>query len=386
MQNIEFDKRVKEIMDGHLEVPAQDSWEKLVLELDRKRARVLYFRRGVYATAAIAASLLLFLIIGKEGPVPATLQNTQTISVLSQNIPAPVVSGQNKSENGKSIMKSVKSINSVKKAKAKEVVQETLIAQVVQQEAKDSGKPAEKKEKRPDKSVAENQTNNYYNFENEPVGKRSFTKRLMYAFSTNLSPSLYNKSINMLSVSLGYQNDFVPTSLKETIRPQSISNTRYSMPLAFGFQAQLPINKKFSVGAGLNYSLLVSQFQNLEINSRRDIQQSLHYIGIPVNAYYTFLQNNQLKVYVAAGFVLEKGIVENDRIVENGVKSIENYSIPGVQFSLSGGIGIEFLLNKELGLYFDPAVAYYFKGNQPDNIRTAQPLQYKVELGMRFHM
>ncbi|MFA6335787.1 MAG: outer membrane beta-barrel protein, partial [Bacteroidales bacterium] len=220
----------------------------------------------------------------------------------------------------------------------------------------------------------------------EPVVKKRFTQRLFYALSTNLSPSLYDKSISMLSVSLGYQNDFVPTSLKETIQSQSVSDTKYAMPLSFGIQVQFPVNDRLSVGAGLSYSLLVSQYQKYSYNSRLDIQQNLHYLGIPVNAYYSLLQSNKLKFYLTAGLALEKGILANYRIVDNGIKKTENHSISGVQFSFSGGLGAEYKLNNDIGLYFDPSLAYYFKSNQPDNIRTVQRLQYKFELGMRFHL
>jgi hypothetical protein len=98
------------------------------------------------------------------------------------------------------------------------------------------------------------------------------------------------------------------------------------------------------------------------------------------------MHSKQLSLYLAAGMAVEKAIVASYRIVENGAKRTENYPISGVQFSMNGGIGVEVMLNKELGLYFDPSIAYYFKSDQPENIRTVQQLQYKLELGMRFHL
>lgn len=402
MQNREFDKRVKELMDGHLEVPDSDSWNRLELALIRKRARVVYFRRGVYTSVAVAASLLLLLVLGKQSPVPASLDNIGNLNRLVENVPKPkieekitevkiskIMIAQNAQKNNaqKNNAQNNAKVNNAKVKTGQASEQEKGNIQVAEG-VKVAGKQVEKRDdrsKNSDKSVAENK-GQLYEFEEEPVGKKRFTKGLLYAFSTNLSPSLYNKSISMLSVSLGYQNDFVPMNLKETIPQQSMSNSRYAMPLSFGFQAQLPVNDKLSVGAGLSYSLLVSQYQNIEYNNRQDVQQSLHYVGIPVNAYYSLLRTKQLNIYLAAGMALEKAIVANYRIVENGKKSNENHSISGVQFSVSGGLGAELMLNKELGLYFDPSLAYYFKCNQPENIRTAQQLQYKVELGMRFHM
>lgn len=368
MQNIEFDKRVKEIMDGHLEMPGEGSWEKLQLTLNsRNKARVLYFRRGIYASVAVAASLLLLLVLDKETPAPASKDNINNLNLLVENAPKPKIHEE------------------IAERGTKERVAEKKNEQVID-EQKEVSRPAEKRDKKSEKSVIDDKTYQLLEFEDEPVGKKSFTKGLLYALSTNLSPSLYSKSINMLSVSRNYNNDFVPTNLKETIQPQSVSETRYAIPLSFGLQVQLPVNDKLSVGAGFSYSLLVSQYQKFSYDRRLDIQQNLHYVGIPLNAYYRLLQNNKLKLYVAVGIAIEKGILANYRIVDNGVKDIENHSVSGVQFSISGGLGTEFKLNNEVGLYFDPSLAYYFKCNQPDNIRTAQQLQYKFELGMRFHL
>lgn len=379
MQNIEFDKRVKEIMDGHLEMPGEGSWEKLQLTLNsRNKARMLYFRRGIYASVAVAASLLLLLVLDKETPAPASKDNINNLNLLVENAPKPKIHEEIAESN-------ISKIYFSEKRGTKERVAEKKNEQVID-EQKEVSRPAEKRDKKSEKSVTDDKTYQLLEFEDEPVGKKSFTKGLLYALSTNLSPSLYSKSINMLSVSRNYNNDFVPTNLKETIQPQSVSETRYAIPLSFGLQVQLPVNDKLSVGAGFSYSLLVSQYQKFSYDRRLDIQQNLHYVGIPLNAYYRLLQNNKLKLYVAAGIAIEKGILANYRIVDNGVKDIENHSVSGVQFSISGGLGTEFKLNNEVGLYFDPSLAYYFKCNQPDNIRTAQQLQYKFELGMRFHL
>lgn len=442
MQNIEFDKRVKEIIDGHLEVSSEDSWERLELALNsRKSARLLYFRRSIYASVAVAASLLLFVVLGRDGSEPALLENKSqmaeniskpannngAITVVPneskaterlvgntyKNVSAQIVKQKVDQKVGQEVEQEVEQEGGQKavqileqkstqisdqKAEQKSVQtsgQKSVQASEQTAEQKSVQTSEQKSEQKPKQTVPQNKGNAsiksfindlYAGFEDEPVNKKGFTKGLLYAFSTNLSPSLYNKSISMLSVSLGYQNDFVPMNLKETIPQQSMSDRRYAMPMAFGFQAQLPLNNKLSMGLGISYSLLVSQYQNIEYNNRQDVQQSLHYIGVPVNAYYKLMHSKQLSLYLAAGMAVEKAIVASYRIVENGAKRTENYPISGVQFSMNGGIGVEVMLNKELGLYFDPSIAYYFKSNQPENIRTVQQLQYKLELGMRFHL
>ncbi|MFA5848905.1 MAG: outer membrane beta-barrel protein [Bacteroidales bacterium] len=381
MQDKEFDKRIKELMDEHLEMPGEGSWDNLLLSLNkRKRAKVLYFRRATYASIAVAASLLLLLVLGKESPVPAIIDNPVKQNVIADNAPEKHIT------NVRIVKKHKKIALAVKETSGNDVPVETLVAdnRVIKEEVINATKPAEEKAVQP--SSADNRKYKQYEFEEETPVKR-FTKDLFYSLSTNLSPSMYSKSINMLSVALGYQNDFVPINLMETIQPQSVvSDTKYAMPLSFGVQAQYPVNANLSVGAGLSYSLLVSHYQQFSYNRRLDIQQSLHYLGIPVNAYYSLLQNNKFKVYISGGFMLEKGLIAAYRTTDNGIKRFESVAISGVQFSLAAGLGAEFKMNKEVGVYFDPSLAYYFNCDQPENIRTAQPLQYKFELGMRFHL
>ncbi|OFY40508.1 MAG: hypothetical protein A2X18_11355 [Bacteroidetes bacterium GWF2_40_14] len=387
MQDTEFDKRIKELMDEHLEMPAEGSWDNLLLSLNkRKRAKVLYFRRATYTSVAVAASLLLLLVLGKESPVPSTIDNPVKQNVIANfatekqiivPVEAPVIKV--------GTVKKHKIAVAVKETSGNDAPASTLVADnmISKGDGTNTTKPAEEKAVQP--SAADNRKFKPYEFEKESQ-VRKFTKELFYSLSTNLSPSMYSKSINMLSVALGYQNDFVPINLMETVQPQSVSDTKYAMPLSFGVQAQYPVNANFSVGAGLSYSLLVSHYQQFSYNRRLDIQQSLHYLGIPVNAYYSLLQNNKFKVYVSGGFMLEKGLIACYRTTDNGIKRFESVAISGVQFSLAAGLGVEFKMNKEAGIYFDPALAYYFNCDQPENIRSAQPLQYKFELGMRFHL
>ncbi len=388
MQDTEFDKRIKELMDEHLEMPGEGSWDKLLLGLNkRKRAKVLYFRRATYASIAVAASLLLLLVLGKESPVPATIDNVAKQNVIADKTPENKnveIAVDNQSAKTV-IIKKHKTTLAKKVTSGNEMPNTDLVADnlINKEAAGNTTKPAEERTVQP--SAAQNKNYKQYEFEEEkPV--RRFTKDLFYSLSTNLSPSMYSKSINMLSVAFGYQNDFVPINLMETIQPQSVSDTKYAMPLSFGVQAQYPVNANLSIGAGLSYSLLVSHYQQFSYNRRLDIQQSLHYLGIPVNAYYSLIQNNKFKVYVSGGFMLEKGLIASYRTTDNGAKRFESVAISGVQFSLAAGLGAEFKMNKEVGIYFDPALAYYFNCDQPDNIRTAQPLQYKFELGMRFHL
>jgi hypothetical protein len=102
--------------------------------------------------------------------------------------------------------------------------------------------------------------------------------------------------------------------------------------------------------------------------------------------YINLFNNENLRLYLNSGFTVEKGLYAYYKIFENGVKRWSGNSIEGLQWSLNAGLGAEFYVNRNTGLYFDPSVAYFFDNNQPLSIRSAQPLQFKFELGFRFHL
>ncbi len=388
MQNIDFDRKVKEMMESHHEIPPFDSWEKISSALDRKRARVVYFRRGIYAVSAVAASLLLLLFIGRD--LPEQTGKMPAVPLVSEKI-IPQAENTDKSNETAIKESGFHKIRTIK-TETQKIAEAVIPAEQPEQEAqpyktedKPVSKPVQAKKQPVDNSQYEN-----YDFEQEKEQK-SFRdwlgeRKYRYALSTNLSSSLYKKSINLISVSLGYQIDFIPSSLKESVQSQYVSDRRYAMPVSFGAQLQTDIDKKFSVGTGLIYTLLASNYQEISQSYSRDINQALHYIGVPLNGYYNLFENKSVKIYVTAGAMLEKGVVASYRENTDGIKKYYSESIPGVQFSAGGGLGLEWKLNKDFGIYIDPSMTYYFKGKQPSSIRTAQPLQYRFEMGMRFEI
>jgi len=407
MQNIEFDRRIREMMENHEESLPYGSWEDILSTLDRRKRRVLYLRRSLYGSVAVAASLLLLLFLGKGGPssdvirtykledISANLHKPEIVTVIEKKNIMPV---RLLSEERNSRVKENAQLK--EEVKGKEDKGDTWIAgekitdaEGVKKEItrEETGITPENKdhEANDTRTIKTEERKQGYGFFESGLGKVKGMfqgRRVTCALSTNLTPSVYSKSINMLSVSLGYQSDLVPSSIREYVQSQSISDSRYSMPLTFGVQAQIELNEKISVGTGLNYSLLVSNYKETSTNSRLDVQQSLHYLGIPVNVYYNLLKKNTLKLYLTGGFALDKGISANYKIIENGVKTYDSNNISGLQFSMGAGLGAELRLGNDMGLYFDPSLAYFFKGKQPESIRTAQPLQYKFELGMRFNL
>jgi len=407
MDNREFDKRVRELMDGHLEMPDSSLWDSIATSLaQRKRARVLYMRRALIGTAAVAASLaLIFFLDSGESTAPsqkAIIEKlAQEISPVKTesiaDVTAQVLPEHKYEKTGVVIQKGVQeTIKEPVKVSAQESVKEPIKVSTqeparvpVQESVKETVKePA--KEVAPKSSPAKKSDDRSYLFENN-YNRRSHRKgSTLLAVSTNISPSTASNSVSLMGLSQaqsGYIVSNVVSTIQKAYVPQEvISNTKFLMPISLGVQAQFPLTGKLSVATGLNYTLLFSHYDAISRDETRETQQTLHYIGVPLNLYYNLFNKESLRVYVSTGVAAEKGLYADYKVFESGVRRTYGQSIEGLQWSVIGGFGVEFQVNNSAGLYFDPSVAYYFDNNQPLSIRSSQPLQFKFELGFRFRL
>lgn len=177
------------------------------------------------------------------------------------------------------------------------------------------------------------------------------------------------------------------------ITEKSIST--YGVPLSLGVGAEISLSDKWSVGTGINWTLLSRSFTGIytevsngnvvkAINS--DINNEIHYIGIPVNFYYNVLTSRNLKFYAWGGGLAEKGLVNKFRIHSQPEDIFYKKSVEGIQWSAGLGLGLEFNLNDQLSLYIDPSARYYFDCDQPTSVRTQKPYMLNFEVGLRFNL
>ena len=172
------------------------------------------------------------------------------------------------------------------------------------------------------------------------------------------------------------------------------STSRYGLPVSVGAGVKIDFTPKWSLGVGLNYTLLtrtyngtythVSEAGPIDNLVTSDIRNSQHYIGIPVNAYYNIVSSKHVNFYAYAGGAVEKCVYDKYRVITNSI--VHKEPTKGVQLSANIGFGAEFMLGEHLGLYLDPSLRYYFDCDQPKSIRTEQPLMLGFELGFRFRL
>ena len=215
--------------------------------------------------------------------------------------------------------------------------------------------------------------------EDEKTEKRDISLMLSGLASTNST-----QSRNRLGL---MKAPTITSAPQKTGVTETSTNSTYGLPVSFGVGVKIGLSDRWSVGVGANYSILTRQFygkytdvdKNIDIHS--DIRNTLHYIGIPLNAYYDIVDKDRVNLYAYAGGTVEKCVADAYHVLSDSIYHRDN--VDGMQLSANVGFGVEFMLGKHLGLYIDPSVRYYFDCNQPKSIRTVQPLMFGFEMGLR---
>lgn len=224
------------------------------------------------------------------------------------------------------------------------------------------------------------------NYSDERPGRYDFNDS--FAMQEEHSSKGRRISITLDGALLGNDSDAATNSKPwmggggSSMSMQELSTSTYSIPLSFGLGVRIGLSDKFSIGTGLNYSLLTRKFSGSYQGHLGEATHSLQYIGIPVNAYYDILRSNSVKFYAFAGAEAEYAI-SNKYILDN---LTYRDPVKGLQFSLAAGLGVEFRITDVLGIYVDPSFRYYFNCKQPSSIRTVQPFMMSFEAGLRFDL
>lgn len=199
------------------------------------------------------------------------------------------------------------------------------------------------------------------------------------------------KSINRFG---GHKAPILPVGSTKYIE-QTSKNSSYAIPVTFGATVKINFGNNWAIGTGLNYTMLQRTFAGkyteyldgaLKHDIESDIRHTIHYIGIPVNAYYTFLSGSKIKLYAYAGGTAEKAVSNKFKVLDGPERITYSEKAKGMQFSAGAGLGVEFNVIDRLGIYVNPGVRYFFDCDQPVSIRTQQPFMMDFEIGLRVNI
>jgi len=170
---------------------------------------------------------------------------------------------------------------------------------------------------------------------------------------------------------------------------KAFSKTTYNSPLSFGLVVRKNLDKTISVESGLTYTYLSTNFENNGVQ-QNNAKLHLHYIGLPLNLIGVVWRNTKWEIYISGGAMVEKGIrsvyVLNQLSGNNKITTNVSSGIDGFQWSVNGAIGTTYKLQRNIGIFFEPKLSYFFDNNQPISARTDQPTVIGLTGGLRIQL
>ena len=170
-----------------------------------------------------------------------------------------------------------------------------------------------------------------------------------------------------------------------------VSRSTHRSPVKLGVSVRYRLDERWNLQSGLTYSYLSSDLFDAQQNVTYNTEQRLHYLGIPLQLGYQIWTSKRFRGYMAVGGQVEKLIDGKATILysqDNLIKStpVQDVSDKRLLFSALASVGIEYVLGKDLSLYAEPGVHYYFKnGNGLRTHYNEQPLNLNMTMGFRFH-
>jgi hypothetical protein len=154
-------------------------------------------------------------------------------------------------------------------------------------------------------------------------------------------------------------------------------------PISFGLTVSYPLTNRWTLSTGLVYTRLNSQFVNVLSGTLITTDQRLDYLGVPLNVQYHVLKGKGWKAYASAGAQIDWNI----RAKRNTEGVDVNARNDHPQWSLAGGIGVEYDIIPLVGIYAEPGLRYYLKNDSKvDNFFKDQPFNWTLQIGIRLNL
>jgi len=164
---------------------------------------------------------------------------------------------------------------------------------------------------------------------------------------------------------------------------------RHKIPVTFGVSVYYNLGKKWGIGTGINYTKLTSELHSGSNSNYIKGDQSIHYIGIPVQLNYNVIQKGRFTGYVTGGVLVEKAVagkLKTKYIVNDEVQDEqdERLDVKPVQFSVNSAVGLQVKIIDKIGIYAEPGIGYHFKNDsQLNTIYKEKPLNFNMKFGIR---
>lgn len=217
--------------------------------------------------------------------------------------------------------------------------------------------------------------------------KKKENKSTMLAAA--LGSGLASSSVSIPGRSRAFRSESLvnlPANVSNVLTPNDFRHKEYLPPFSVGINARKTLTEKLAIESGIAYTYLLTRLSGSTSGDYR-AEVKLHYLGLPVNMVWSMLKERKWEIYISAGGMLEKGIRTDFKQYQNWdnveVNTSANTNVDGVQWSINGTLGVSYDLQKNISLFFDPKLSYYFENDQPFSIRKELPVLLSLNTGLR---
>lgn len=167
------------------------------------------------------------------------------------------------------------------------------------------------------------------------------------------------------------------------------TDAKHYRPVTFSVLAKWQFTETLGLESGLSWTMLSSRFTTSSATSQIADQQTLQYIGIPLNMTFSFLDTRLFTIYATMGGMVEKcvdGRVKHSEYVSDKqlLSYVDKVSVTPLQWSVSGGAGIQANFSDNLAFFAEPGLSYHFRNDsQVGTIYREHPLDFRFSFGFR---
>ena len=167
------------------------------------------------------------------------------------------------------------------------------------------------------------------------------------------------------------------------------TDAKHYRPVTFSVLAKWQFTETLGLESGLSWTMLSSRFTTSSATSQIADQQTLQYIGIPLSMTFSFLDTRLFTIYATMGGMLEKcvdGRVKHSEYVSDKqlLSYVDKVSVTPLQWSVSGGAGIQANFSDNLAFFAEPGLSYHFRNeSQVGTIYREHPLDFRFSFGFR---
>lgn len=165
---------------------------------------------------------------------------------------------------------------------------------------------------------------------------------------------------------------------------------KHRLPVRVGLNVAYRLTDRLSVESGVSYTRLSSDMKDGTKDNYSSGSQKLDYIGVPLNVKYRAFGYRRLSVYASAGLLTEKcvsGKTTHEYVISGEKKKHEAEDVAAKpwQLSVNAALGAQFDVLRNVGVYVEPGVSYYFDDRSPlSTIYKEKPLNFNLNMGVRY--